>query len=158
MQKTRVIIHSGKHPDKNRAGEFPNSLELYSALEDKLEERIRESEYTMFEDVCAEASFQESVGQLPVVEQNFSKKLTVGRRTDRMERKERLSLNLKDLLRERNISMYRLSQISGVPKTTIIDICSGKSSIGNCSAKNVYAIATAMDCTVEFLLNMSADT
>ena len=76
----------------------------------------------MCEDVCAEASFQESVEQLPVIEQNLSKK------------------------------------ISGVPKTTIIDICSGKSSIGNCSAKNVYAIATAMDCTVEFLLNMSADT
>ena len=28
------------------------------------------------------------------------------------------------------MTMYRLSKVSGVAKTTVIDICSGKSSIG----------------------------
>ena len=59
---------------------------------------------------------------------------------------------LQQLLAERDISMYRLSQVSGVPKTTIIDICSGKSSLENCSAKTVYRIALALDSTVEALL------
>lgn len=72
-------------------------------------------------------------------------------------------MNLQDLLNERKISKYRLSQISGVPKTTIIDICSGKSSIENCSAKTVYYIAQALNCSVEFLLknnceNLNRDT
>lgn len=48
--------------------------------------------------------------------------------------------------------MYRLSQISGVPKTTIVDICSGKSSISGCSAKTVYKLAKALECTMEELL------
>lgn len=63
---------------------------------------------------------------------------------------------LKKLLEERDMSMYRLSQVSGVPKTTIIDICSGKSSLENCSAKTVYQIALALDSTVEFLLSQAS--
>lgn len=35
-------------------------------------------------------------------------------------------MNLKTLLNEKNMSMYRLAQLSGVPKTTVIDICSEK--------------------------------
>ena len=61
-------------------------------------------------------------------------------------------MSLQKILDTRNISMYRLSKMSGVPKTTIIDICSGKSSLENCTAKTVYQIALALDCTVESLL------
>ena len=35
-------------------------------------------------------------------------------------------MNLQTMLDQRNMTKYRLSQISGVPKTTVIDICSGK--------------------------------
>ena len=38
-------------------------------------------------------------------------------------------MNLQTLLDQRNMTKYRLSQISGVPKTTVIDICSGKSEL-----------------------------
>ena len=62
---------------------------------------------------------------------------------------------LQTLLETHNISMYRLSKVSGVPKTTIIDICSGKSSLENCSAKTVYRIALALGSTVEALLLMN---
>lgn len=61
-------------------------------------------------------------------------------------------MDLQKLLDERKMTKYRLSQISGVPKTTILDICSGRSSLGNCNAKTVYQIAVALGCSVESLL------
>lgn len=61
-------------------------------------------------------------------------------------------MTLQALLDMHGISKYRLSQMSGVSKTVIQDICSGKSSIENCTAKTVYLIALALDCTVEDLL------
>lgn len=65
-------------------------------------------------------------------------------------------MNLQNYIDSRNITKYRLSQISGVPKTTVIDICSGKSSLQKCSARTVQQLATALDCTMEFI--MSLDT
>ena len=65
-------------------------------------------------------------------------------------------VSLQALLDSRGISKYRLSQMSGVSKTVIHDICSGKSSLENCTAKTVYQIASALDCTVEFLLTHNA--
>lgn len=65
-------------------------------------------------------------------------------------------MNLKTLLDERNISMYRLSQLSGVPKTTVIDICSGKSSIEGCTAKTVFQLSKALDCPMEDLMRIDA--
>ena len=61
-------------------------------------------------------------------------------------------MNLQSALNERNISMYHLSKISGVPKTTVIDICAGRSSLEKCSAKTVFLIAKALNCTMEELL------
>lgn len=61
-------------------------------------------------------------------------------------------MSLQALLDARAISKYRLSKISGVSKTVIQDICSGKSLLGNCTAKTVYQIAVALDCSVEELL------
>ena len=63
-------------------------------------------------------------------------------------------MNLQTMLNERNLSMYRLSQISGVPKTTVIDICSGKSDIEGCNAKTVLQLAKALGCTMEDLMRI----
>lgn len=59
---------------------------------------------------------------------------------------------LQTILDQKNITKYYLSKISGVPKTTIIDICSGKSSLDRCTAKTVYQIAQALGCTMEDLM------
>ncbi len=59
---------------------------------------------------------------------------------------------LQTMLDRKNITKYHLSKISGVPKTTVIDICSGRSSIDRCSAKTVYQIAQALGCTMEELM------
>ena len=63
-------------------------------------------------------------------------------------------MNLRTLLNEKNMSMYRLAQISGVPKTTVIDICSGKSSIEGCNAGTVLQLAKALGCSMEDLMKI----
>ena len=50
--------------------------------------------------------------------------------------------------------MYRLAKISGIPKTTVIDICSGKSSIEGCNAGTVFRLAKALGCSMEDLMKM----
>ena len=61
-------------------------------------------------------------------------------------------MSLQTILSDKNMSMYRLSQLSGVPKTTVIDICSGKSSIENCNAKTVLQLSKALGCTMEDIM------
>ena len=63
-------------------------------------------------------------------------------------------MNLQSALNERNISMYHLSKISGVPKTTVI---AGRSSLEKCSAKTVLLLAKALNCTMEELLEPDYD-
>ncbi len=58
-------------------------------------------------------------------------------------------------LNQRGITKYHLSQISGVPKTTIIDICAGRSDLLRCSAKTVWQLAKALDCTMEEVMEFS---
>lgn len=41
---------------------------------------------------------------------------------------------LNQLLEEKGISKYKLAKLSGVPQSTIADICSGKTNIKKCSA------------------------
>lgn len=59
---------------------------------------------------------------------------------------------INSLLNDRSITKYRLSKLSGVPYTTINDICSGKADIKKCSADTIYRIAGALDITMEDLL------
>lgn len=61
-------------------------------------------------------------------------------------------MTLQTALNARNMTMYHLSKISGVPKTTVIDICAGRSSIEKCSAKTVLLLAKALGCSMEDLL------
>ena len=48
--------------------------------------------------------------------------------------------------------MYRLPQLSGVPKTTMIDIRSSKSSIENCNAGTVLQLSKALNWSVEDIM------
>ena len=63
-------------------------------------------------------------------------------------------MTMQALLRERKLSMYRLSQISGVLKTTVNDICSGKSDIAGCAAKTVMQLSKALGCSMEELMQL----
>lgn len=57
-----------------------------------------------------------------------------------------------ELLREAQMSRYKLSKTSGVAQATISDICSGKTSMKKCSAGTLYKIAKALNVTVDALL------
>ena len=59
---------------------------------------------------------------------------------------------IKDLLQNKNMTKYRLSKLSGVPYTTINDICSGKADMKKCSVDTVYRIAAALEVTMEELV------
>lgn len=61
-------------------------------------------------------------------------------------------MDLQKYLESKNITKYHLSKISGVPKTTIIDICSKKSDLYKVSVKTLYNLAKALDVTMEELL------
>lgn len=63
-------------------------------------------------------------------------------------------MNLQTFLDMKGMTKYRLSKISGIPKTTIIDICSGKSSLEKCSAKTVLLLAQALECSMEEIMKM----
>jgi len=60
---------------------------------------------------------------------------------------------LKQLLEERDISMYRLSKMAEVSKSTITEICNGTLSLEKCNAGTVYKIAKALTVSMEDLLS-----
>ena len=41
---------------------------------------------------------------------------------------------LNQILSEKGISKYRLAKLTGIPQTTILDLCSGKSRIEECKS------------------------
>ena len=56
-----------------------------------------------------------------------------------------------DLLRERNMTRYRLAVTAGNPHATLNDICSGKTRLEKCSAETVYKLAKALGVSMELL-------
>lgn len=61
-------------------------------------------------------------------------------------------MSLKKLLREKNISVYQLAKVSGVPYATTNELCNCKADIKRCNAETVYRIAKALDVSMESLL------
>ena len=58
-----------------------------------------------------------------------------------------------ELLKRGNMSRYRLSKESGVPMTTITDICSGKAELDKCAAGTLYKIAEVLGVTVDAIID-----
>lgn len=61
-------------------------------------------------------------------------------------------MDINDLLKQKNMTKYKLSKISGVPFTTISEITTGKSKIKNCTGETLYKLAKALDVTTDDLL------
>lgn len=64
---------------------------------------------------------------------------------------------LNDIMREKNISQYRLSKESGVAQATISDICSGKAKIEKCSADTLYRISKVLNVSMESLIEQEME-
>lgn len=64
-------------------------------------------------------------------------------------------MTLDTYLERRNMTKYQLSKISGIPKTTVLDICAGRSSVERCSAKTIQQLARALNCSMEDIMALS---
>lgn len=58
---------------------------------------------------------------------------------------------IEDLLVKRKMTKYRLAVLSGIPHTTLNDICSGKTKLQKCSAETVYKLAKTLNVSMELL-------
>ena len=58
----------------------------------------------------------------------------------------------RELSEKKKITAYRLAKKSGVPYTTISDLCCGKTKIEKCTAETVFRLAKALDMTMEELV------
>ena len=61
-------------------------------------------------------------------------------------------MSINAFLAEKGITKYRLAKLSGVPQTTVIDICSGKAKIEKCSGATIYKLATTLGVSMESLI------
>ena len=59
---------------------------------------------------------------------------------------------LNDLLKQQNMTKYRLAKQAGIPHATLCDLCSGKTQIEKCSVETVYKIAKALNVPMELLV------
>lgn len=59
---------------------------------------------------------------------------------------------IKDIMTEKNITIYRLSKNSGIPYATINDICNNKVNLAKCNAETIYKLARELDVSMEELL------
>ena len=62
-----------------------------------------------------------------------------------------------DLLADKKTTVYSLSLESGIPKTTLTDISSGKADILECSGKTLLAISKTLNVSIEKLLSLERE-
>lgn len=61
-------------------------------------------------------------------------------------------MDINEILKEKSMTKYRLSKISGVPHATLNELCNGKTRIEKCSAETLYKIAKALHVSMEMLV------
>ncbi len=61
-------------------------------------------------------------------------------------------MRIDEVLKEKGLTKYRLSVLSGVPHATLSDLCSGKTSSGKCSVETIYKLAKTLGFSMERLV------
>ena len=61
-------------------------------------------------------------------------------------------MDINTILRDKKMSVYRLSKESGIPYATVNDICNGKTRLERCSAETIYRLARTLDLSMEDIL------
>lgn len=64
--------------------------------------------------------------------------------------------NFVQKIKETNKSIYKISQESGIPYTTLNELYNGKKDINNTSSETVYKLSLYFKCGIQDLLNESA--
>ena len=60
----------------------------------------------------------------------------------------------KEYLKEKKLSVYKLSEMSNVPYTTLNELINGKKKITDCKIKTIESIASALNCSIATLLKL----
>ena len=68
-----------------------------------------------------------------------------------------IAMTFLDLLSEKKTTVYSLSIDSGIPRTTLSDIASGKADILECSGKTLLAISKSLNVSIEDLLSLERE-
>lgn len=66
-------------------------------------------------------------------------------------------MSLSEYLATQNISQYRISKDSGVPYTTVHDLCCGKTRIDKASAETLYKLSRVLGVSMETLYEQSVE-
>jgi len=66
-------------------------------------------------------------------------------------------MTIQQLLRDKQISRYSLSKISGIPWATLADIYSGKTHLDRCGAGTLSKLSKALGLTIEELLALEIE-
>lgn len=67
-------------------------------------------------------------------------------------------MTINELMEKNKITKYRLAKNSGVPYTTVNDICSGKAQIKKCSAETIYRLAKELNVSMESIIEPFMET
>lgn len=78
--------------------------------------------------------------------------LTLSRLTDIILLTGGDTVMIKEIMNNKNITQYRLAKDSGVPYSTINDICSNRAQIEKCSAETIYRISKVLGVSMESLI------
>ena len=62
---------------------------------------------------------------------------------------------LEEILKQKNMSIYKCAKLSGIPYTTLSEVIRGKTRLEKCSAEVVYKLSRVLDISMEELI---ADT
>jgi DNA-binding Xre family transcriptional regulator len=62
------------------------------------------------------------------------------------------TMNINDLMAAKSLTKYRLSKLTGIPYTTINDLCNGKVHIEKCTAETVYRLSKVLTVSMEDLI------
>ena len=68
-----------------------------------------------------------------------------------------IAMTFLDLLSEKKTTVYSLSRDSGIPRTTLTDIASGKAELLGCSGKTLLAISKSLHVSIEDLLSLERE-
>lgn len=68
-----------------------------------------------------------------------------------------MRMTIQQVLREKKLTRYQLSQISHIPWATLADICSGKTALARCKAGTLLKLSVALDIPMEQLLTLTAE-
>lgn len=63
-------------------------------------------------------------------------------------------MNLQELIENSNYTIYRFSKESKIPKTTLLDLCNGKTSIYKSQAITIKKIADALGVSMEYIMSL----